>query len=268
MNNTQEDKAKTFSALHEEGTFIMPNFWDAGSAVILQNLGAKALASTSAGFAQSLGRTDYKVSLSEKLAHLEQIAAITELPISADFENGFADSPETCAANLVAAAETGIVGASIEDWSGTEIYDLNLAVERIAACAEARAKLDFDFILTARAENLLHGINDLDDTIKRLVAFEEAGADVLYAPGLATPEQVKAVIDAVSKPINVLFVFMPDRPLSFYQEMGVRRISLGSALANTVLGTTIAATRSLLDDGDFSWVRGMASGKDMQKLLN
>ena len=267
---TQQQKAQAFAALHNDGTFIMPNFWDVGSAVLLEKLGFTALATTSAGLAQALGRVDGQVSLEEKLTHCSDVANKTSAPISADFENGFADEPDATAANLLRVAATGVVGASIEDFSGTEIYDQGLAVERIAACAEAVATLDYPFMLTARAENLLRSprsVQDLDDTIARLVAFEAAGADVLYAPGLASSEQIQAVLDAVSKPINVLFAFMPDTTFAEYAELGVRRISIGGALANHAFGATLSAANQMLESGEFSWILDAAPGRIIKQLL-
>ena len=209
---SQMDKARVFKALHEsDESFIIPNPWDAGSARFLQKLGFKALATTSSGFASSIGKVDGQVSLGEKLDHCRLLASVTDVPISADFENGFADRPEEAAANLLEGAEAGMVGGSIEDYSGSEIYDFNLAVERVAACAEAVSQLSFPFMLTARAEGLLRRTADLDDAVRRLQAFEAAGADVLFAPGLRSIEQVKLVLGAVSKPINVLAPFMPSR---------------------------------------------------------
>jgi len=264
---TQIEKANTFRTLHEQGTFILANFWDAGSAVLLEGLGFQALASTSAGFAQALGRLDGQVTLEETLAHCAAVAACTQAPISVDFENGFADQPDAAARNLLRLAETGVVGASIEDYAPTGIYGATLAAERVQACAEAVGGLDFPFTLTARAENLIRGVQDLDDTIARLQSFEAAGADVLYAPGLASTEQIQAVLDAVSKPINVLFAFMPDTPLATYTELGVRRISLGGALANHAIGATLNAANQMLEAGEFTWVMDAAPGKLIKQLL-
>lgn len=265
---TQLEKGAQFAALHEAGTFILPNFWDRGSAVILESLGFVALASTSAGFANAIGKLDGEVTLEEKLAHLSEVCAVTNLPISADFEHGFADEPEACAHNLLRAAQTGIVGASIEDWSRSHLYDINLASDRIAACAEQVARLDFPFTLTARVENLLRGVGDFDETLKRLQAYEAAGADVLYAPGLASQEQIQAVQAVVSKPINVLFAFMPDMNFSEYDELGVRRISLGSGLANHAIGATLQAANQMLEQGDFTWLLDAAPGATITSLLN
>jgi 2-methylisocitrate lyase-like PEP mutase family enzyme len=265
---TQREKAHAFKALHEaDQPFIVPNPWDAGSARLLQSLGFKALATTSAGFAQSLGRLDGQVSVDEKIEHCRVLCAATDIPISADFENGFADSPEAAAANLLRAADAGIVGGSIEDYSGSEIYDMGLAVERMAACVEAVRTLSFPFTLTARAENLLRGVDDLDDTVKRLQAYEEAGADVLYAPGLKDLEQIRLIIAATNKPINFLASFMPEVSVGELAEVGVRRISVGGALANHAIGATIVAARQMLDMGGFAWVKDMALRGEVEQLL-
>jgi 2-methylisocitrate lyase-like PEP mutase family enzyme len=265
---TQAEKGHVFKALHDGNeTFVIPNPWDAGSARLLQGLGFKALATTSAGFAQSLGKLDGQVSLDEKIAHCRALSVATDIPISADFENGFAESPAQTAANILRVAESGIVGASIEDYSGSGIYDFSLAVERIAACAEAVSQLPFPFMLTARAENLLRGVDDMDDTIKRLQAYEGAGANVVYAPGLKTLDQVQQVVGSVTKPVNVLSSFMPGVTLDQYAQAGVRRISIGGALANHAIASTITAAREMLDSGGFSWVRNVPPRGEIQKLL-
>jgi len=265
---TQAEKGRAFAALHDDdGIFIIPNPWDAGSARLLQGLGFKVLATTSAGFAQALGKLDGQLSVAEKIEHCRAVCSVTDIPVSADFENGFADSPAQAAANIVRVAEAGVVGASIEDYSGTGIYDFNLAVERIAACVEAVSQLSFPFVLTARAENLLRGVNDQDDTIKRLQAFEAAGADCLYAPGLRDLDQVRQVVGSVTKPVNVLSSFMPDVTLNQLADLGVRRVSIGGALANHAIGATISAAREMLDSGGFTWVRNAAPGGEIKKLL-
>jgi len=252
---SQSEKAQTLKALHEsDETFVIPNPWDAGSACLLEKAGFKALATTSAGFAQSLGRVDGQVLLDEKVEHCRLLSSVTDVPISADFENGFADTPGEAAENLVKVAEAGVVGGSIEDYSGSEIYEFDLAVERIAACAEAVAQLPFPFALTARAEGLLRRSGDLDDIIKRLQAFEAAGADVLYAPGLSDLEQVKTVMDSVSRPVNVLAPFMPDVSLAQYAELGVRRVSVGSILAIHAANATLAAAKQMTGEGRFDWM--------------
>ena len=265
---SQSEKAQAFEALHQQGTFVIPNPYDTGSGVMLQSLGFKALATTSAGYAQTLGRLDGQISLKEKLEHCRSLCAATEIPVAADFENGFADSPEDAARNLLKVAEAGVVGASIEDFSGSEIYDCNLAVDRIAACAQEVSALDFPFTLTARAENLLRGVNDMDDTIKRLQAFQAAGADVLYSPGLATLEQIQLVMDSVDKPINVLVAFIPDIPVAEYTNIGVRRLSIGGGLANYVIGALVNAAREMSESGSFSWMKEAASGGSIKKMLS
>lgn len=248
----QRGKAETFKALHDSGeTFIIPNPWDAGSARLLEDTGFKALATTSSGFAMAIGKVDGQVSLEEKLDHCRALAAITNIPISADFEHGFADAPEQAAANLVKLAATGVVGGSIEDYSRSEIYDFDLAVNRIAACAEAVKTLSFPFMLTARAEGLLRHTCDLDAVIARLRAFEAAGADVLYAPGLKTLEEVDRVVGAVSRPVNVLAPFMPNVTLAEYAAHGVGRISVGGALANNAAAATQATANQMMNTGGF-----------------
>jgi 2-methylisocitrate lyase-like PEP mutase family enzyme len=252
---TQLEKAQAFKALHEgDEAFVIPNPWDAGSASLLEKQGFQALATTSAGFAETLGRRDGQVSVDEKVDHCRLLASVTTIPISADFENGFADAPADAARNLLKVAEAGVVGASIEDYSGSAIYDFDLAVERISACAEAVSKLPFPFVLTARAEGLLRREGDLDEIIRRLQAFEAAGAAVLYAPGLADLGQVKRVIEAVTKPINVLAAFMPAVSLAEYAELGVRRISVGSALANNATRATLSAAKRMKESGRFDWM--------------
>lgn len=252
---TQLEKARAFEALHSgDETFIIPNPWDGGSARLLEKAGYKALATTSAGFAQSIGKVDGEVTLDEKLEHCRALCAVTEIPINADFENGFADTPENVAANLVKLAHTGVVGASIEDYSRSAIYDFTLAVERVAAAVEAVAQLPFPFTLTARAEGLLRHSGDLDDIIKRLQAFEAAGANVLYAPALADLDQVRTVLDAVSRPINVLAAFMPQVGLAQYAEMGVRRVSLGSMLGVYASNATKAVAKQMIETGSFEWM--------------
>lgn len=252
---SQAEKGEAFKALHQANeTFIIPNPWDIGSAILLAGLGFRALATTSSGFARSIGKEDGEVTLEEKLEHCRLLSAATDVPLNADFEHGFADAPKDAAANLVKVAEAGVVGASIEDYSRSEIYDFSLAVDRIAACAEAVSGLSFPFLLTARAENLIRGVNDLDDTIRRLQAFEAAGADVLYAPGLSNLEQVKTVLSAVTKPVNVLVPFLQGVTLDQYQALGVTRVSVGAALARHVTGAAMAAGKKMIEEGSFNWV--------------
>ncbi len=260
MSATQSDKAAKFRALHTgPRAFIIPNPWDAGSARILAGLGFQALATTSAGFAFSLGRRDGMVTRDEVLAHCRAIAGATDLPVAADLENCFGDDPKTVAETIRLAAATGIVGGSVEDASGDDsrpIYDPVLAVERVAAAAEAARALPFSFTLTARAENFLHGRRDLDDTIRRLQTFAAAGADVLFAPGLPSLEAIRTVCAAVApRPVNVLAGI---KGLAFsvaeLEAAGVRRISLGGALARTALGALIGAGREMQEKGTFTFV--------------
>lgn len=257
---TQTEKALAFRALHQRaGAFVMPNPWDAGSALLLSTLGFEALASTSAGFAFSIGRRDSEGSLSraETLANARAIVEATELPVSADLENGFGHDPDAVAETIRAASAVGLAGGSIEDASGDAsrpIYDLPLAVERVAAAVEAARSLPSPFVLTARAENFLHGRPDLDDTIRRLQAFEKAGAEVLYAPGLTDLGQIRTVCASVSRPVNVVMGLVGGTfSVQQLAEAGVRRISLGSSLARAALGALMRAAREIRQDGTFSF---------------
>lgn len=259
--DVQTLRAEAFKALHErDGAFVIPNPWDAGSAKLLASLGFEALATTSAGLAFSLGRPDAEgaLSLDETLDNAGLIVDATALPVAADLENGFGDLPEDCAQTILRAAETGLVGGSIEDASGRSdapIYDFCLAVERVRAAVQAARSLPFPFTLCARAENLLHGRMDLDDTILRLQAYAEAGADVLYAPGLRSVDEIRAVVQAVApKPVNVL-MGLAGVPLSVnqLQDLGVRRISVGSSLARAALGAFQRAALEIRDQGTFSY---------------
>jgi 2-methylisocitrate lyase-like PEP mutase family enzyme len=260
MRSSQEEKARRFQALHEgPGAFVIPNPWDAGSARILEALGFEALATTSAGIAFSLGRRDGAgaVSRAEALAVTRQIVDATDLPVSADLENGYGDAPEAAAATIRLAAEVGLVGGSIEDATGDPshpIYEFDQAVARVAAAAEAARALPFPFMLTARAENFLHGRPDLDDTIRRLQAFAAAGADVLYSPGLRDLETIRTVCAAVSRPVNVLQGLTGG---SFSVEelaaAGARRISVGGSLARAALGGFIRGAREIKEKGTFTY---------------
>ena len=258
--DVQTLRAEAFKALHQrDGAFVIPNPWDAGSARLLASLGFEALATTSAGLAFSLGRPDAEgaLSLDDTLDNAGEIVDATALPVAADLENGFGDLPEDCAQTILRAAEVGLVGGSIEDASGRHdaIYDIGLAVERVRAAVQAARSLPFPFTLCARAENLLHGRMDLDDTILRLQAYAEAGADVLYAPGLRTVEEVRAVVQAVApRPVNVL-MGMAGVALSVnqLQDLGVRRISLGSSLARAALGALQRAALEVHDQGTFGY---------------
>ncbi|RBP14307.1 2-methylisocitrate lyase-like PEP mutase family enzyme [Roseiarcus fermentans] len=253
-----DDKGAAFRKLHDSpGAFIIPNPWDVGTARILAALGFPALATTSAGMAFSLGVADGRVSWEHTLDHCRALVAATALPVSADLERGLGDSPESAAQTIRAAARIGLAGCSLEDHTGDRdrpIYDFALAVERIAAAAEARRALPRDFVLTARCENFLWGRPDLDDTVRRLQAFEKAGADVLYAPGLHDLATIRAVCDAVSKPVNVV-MGMPGATfgLSELAEAGVKRVSVGSALARLAYGAFVAAAREMKSAGSFSF---------------
>jgi len=247
---SQEEKGARFTALHESGTFVIPNPWDAGSARVLAALGFEALATTSSGFAFTLGRPDGAATLDEVAEHTAALDAAIELPISVDLENGYGPEPADAAAAVARAAGAGAVGGSIEDFApGEGIYPVDLAAERIEAASHAARALAFPFILTGRAENHIRGNPDLDDTIARLQAYEAAGADVLYAPGLRTPDEIRAVCEAVSKPVNVLA--HPGLTLDEIADAGARRVSVGGALAwAAVEGFTDAARR--IASGDLS----------------
>ncbi len=248
---SQQEKAEAFRALHEGEPFVIPNPWDAGSAKILAALGFAALATTSGGFALTLGRHDGQVTLEELEGHVAAVDAATDLPVSVDLENGFGPSPEDAANAIEHAAAAGAVGGSIEDWSADDgIYEIGQATERVAAAVEAARALDFPFTLTARAENHLRGNPDLDDTIARLVAFEGAGADVVYAPALREIADVRTVAEATTKPLNVLAA--PSFTVAEIAEAGGQRISLGSWLAWIAAGAFADAAETIRDEGDFS----------------
>ena len=257
MPVSQAEKANRFQALHEgPGAFVLPNPWDAGTARILTSLGFKALTTTSAGLAFALGRRDGEVTRDEALANARAIVDATDLPVAADLENGYGDAPEAAAETIRLAGEVaGLVGASIEDATGDPrrpIYDFQQAVERVAAAAEAARALPFPFMMVGRAENFLHGRPDLDDTIRRLQAYEGVGADVLYAPGLTRAEDIQTVCAAVRKPVNVV---MGLKNASFsvaeLAALGVRRISVGSALSRAALGAVVRAAREIQEHGTF-----------------
>jgi 2-methylisocitrate lyase-like PEP mutase family enzyme len=258
---TQAEKAATFHHLHyRKEPLIVANPWDAGTARILTALGFEALSTTSGGLAVTLGRRDGTASITrdEALANAKAIAEATHLPVAADLENGYGHTPEAAAETIRLAAEAGLVGGSIEDATGDPskpIYDFNQAVERVAAAAEAARALPFPFMFVARAENYLHGKPDLDDTIRRLQAFEQAGAEVLYAPGLTRAEDIQAVCSALSKPVNVLAALKgaPHLSVSELAALGVRRISLGSALSRAALTAFIHASREIKEKGTFTF---------------
>lgn len=253
---SRREKAEAFRALHEGEPFVFPNPWDVESARALADLGFKALASTSGGYAERLGRSDGEVTLEETVEHACELDGATGLPVAMDLENGYGADPAAAAEAVRQVGEAGAVGGSIEDWDPGDgvIYCLEHAVARIAAAVEAAGAFDFPFTLTARAENQLRGLNDLDDTIARLEAFEEAGADVLYAPGLRTHEEVRAVCDAVSKPVNVLA--LPGLTVEGIATAGGQRISLGSWLSSIAsksdLASAMEVAAAIRDDGDLS----------------
>jgi 2-methylisocitrate lyase-like PEP mutase family enzyme len=248
---SQTQKAADFRALHEGEPFVIPNPWDAGSAKVLAALGFKALATTSSGFAFTLGRADGSVSLEEVAVHVRALDAAIALPVSVDLENGYGPAPEDAARAIQRAADAGAVGGSIEDYDPAgRIYDREHATERVAAAAEAARRLGFPFTLTARAENLIRGNPDLEDTIGRLQAYERAGADVLYAPGLRSGEEIGAVCGAIAKPVNVLA--RPGLSLSAIVEAGAQRISVGGGLAWASVNGFVAAAEDLRDSGSFA----------------
>jgi 2-methylisocitrate lyase-like PEP mutase family enzyme len=247
----QEEKGERFRALHAGETFVIPNPWDAGSARVLEALGFKALATTSSGFAFTLGRLDGKATLDEVVEHTARLDQATELPISVDLENGYGHDPEAAALAIRRAAEAGAVGGSIEDFDPAgRLYERDHAAERVQAAIEAAGSLSFPFTLTARAENHIRGNPDLEDTISRLQAFERAGADVLYAPGLRTADEIRAVCVAVSKPVNVLA--LPGLSLAEIAGAGARRVSVGGALTWVAARALVDAATSIRDSGDFS----------------
>lgn len=272
---TQAQKAAAFRALHErEGAFIIPNPWDAGTARLLTALGFEALATTSLGLANTLGRADGTgaVSRAEVLANCAEIAGATRLPVSADLENCYAHEPRAAAEMIRLAAEAGVVGGSIEDATGDSqhpIYEFELAVERVQAAAEVARSLAFPFTLTARAENFLHGRRDLDDTIRRLQAFEKAGADVLYAPGLRDLATIATVASSVTKPLNVV-MSAADPALTAAQlaKAGVRRISIGGALSRLALASVLRAAHEMKEQGRFTWITDTVSAKELNRLFH
>jgi 2-methylisocitrate lyase-like PEP mutase family enzyme len=250
---SQAEKAEAFRALHAGEPFVIPNPWDAGSAKVLAALGFEALATTSSGFAFTLGRLDGGATLAEVVAHVAALAGATDLPVSVDLEHGYGHAPEAAALAIARVAEAGAVGGSIEDYDPSgRLYDPGHAVERVAAAVEAARALDFPFTLTARAENHIRGNPDLGDTIARLQAFEAAGADVLYAPGLETVEEIGAVCGAVSRPVNVLA--RPGLSLADIAGAGAQRVSVGGGLTWVAVGALADAAQRMRDDGDFSWL--------------
>jgi len=272
MQSDSSSKAAAFDALHAgAGVFVIANPWDAGSARILAGLGFKALATSSGASAGTLGRRDGRVSRAEALEQARAIAAAVDVPVSADLEKGFGDSPESVAETIRMAAETGLVGGSIEDATGDParpLYDLGAATERVAAAVQAARALPFHFTLTARAENFLRGNPDLDDTIRRLQAFEKAGADVLFAPGLPDLAAVRAVCGAVSKPVNFM-AGIKGRSFSVaeLQAAGVRRISLATSLYRAAISGLVAAAREVAERGTFGYLDDTLATAELNRFF-
>ena len=269
---SQIDKALAFRALHERpGAFIIPNPWDAGTAKLLASLGFEALATTSLGLANMLGRADSAVTRDEVIANCRIIAEATDLPVNADLENCFAHEPDAAAETIRLAAEAGVVGGSIEDYTGNAgdpIYDFDLAVARVRAAAAVARSLKVPFMLTARAENLIRGRPDMADTIRRLQAYQAAGADVLYAPGLKNVAEVRQVVSAIERPFNIVTGWLdPDITAAQLAEAGAKRISVGGALSRLALARFVGAARAMHDAGSFAWMREMAGMGELRQLL-
>lgn len=273
--NAQSARAEAFKSLHERpGIFAIPNPWDAGSASMLATLGFEALATTSAGFAFSIGKPDAQgaISRDETLANVRAIVAATSLPVAADLENGFGDDPSTCAETILLGAAAGLVGGSIEDATGRAgdpIYSYDLSIERVRAAVKAARSLPFPFLLTARAENLINGRPDLPDTIRRLVAFADLGADVLYAPGLKTREDIDAVVRGVApKPVNVVMGLSgPSLSLDALATLGVKRVSLGSSFARAAYGAFLQAAREVKQKGTFDFARNTVPYSEINAMF-
>ena len=259
----QSERAARFLTLHQGGSpLLLPNPWDVGSARLLASLGFEALATTSGGFAATLGRLDGSVSREEALGHAAALVAATDLPVSADLENGFADSPAGVGETARGALQAGLAGFSIEDFTGAQddpIYHIGLASERIAAASEVAHGGPAHLVLTARAENYLHGRPDLEDTIARLQAYQEAGADVLYAPGVAAAEDIRQLVASVDRPVNVL-ARSGAPPIAELARLGVRRVSVGGAFAYAALGTVVRAAQELREQGTYEFLDAAAVG--------
>jgi 2-methylisocitrate lyase-like PEP mutase family enzyme len=270
---TQLEKGSAFRALHHrDRAFIIPNPYDVGTARLLAHLGFEALATTSAGYAFSVGQRDNTISRDQMMAHVAAIAAATPLPVSADLEHGFGDDPETVAETIRLGAAAGLAGCSIEDSTkraDEPLFEIAEAAERIRAAAEVAHSLEFPFTLTARAENFLVGKPDLDDTIRRLQAYQEAGADVLYAPGLKTRDEIATVVQSVDRPVNVL-MGLPGVPLTLsdLSTLRVKRISVGAALARTALGAFLRAANEMREHGTFNFVDDAVSSREISAMLD
>jgi 2-methylisocitrate lyase-like PEP mutase family enzyme len=265
------DKRRSFRKLHESGCFVIPNPWDIGSARYLQSLGFKALASTSSGFAWSVGRSDSSVPRDLVLGHLRELVGATDLPVNADFESGYAVDAAGIAESVRLAVETGVAGLSIEDSTGDAgkpLYDIDVAVERMRAARKAIDKAGGDTLLVGRAECFLWGLPALDETIRRLKAYSDAGADCLYAPGIRTPEQIRAVVEAVApKPVNLLVGSKSELTIQTIAALGVRRVSVGGALARAAWGGSMRAARVLAEEGRFDGFADVASGRELNSLF-
>ena len=269
---TQAEKGKRFRELHsQESAFVIPNPWDVGTARLLAHVGFEALATTSAGYAFSRGRRDGSVGRDEMIEHVSAIASATELPVSADLENGFGEPVASVGETIRLAAAAGLVGGSIEDASGdpdAPIYEIEQAVERMHAAAEAARELPFPFTLTGRAENFLHGRRDLKDTIRRLQCYQEAGADVLYAPGLTSKEEIESVVRSVDRPVNVVMGLQGVQlDLATLSEMGVKRVSVGSALSRAALGAFLRAAIEMRTEGTFTFAKDAVSFAELSGMF-
>jgi 2-methylisocitrate lyase-like PEP mutase family enzyme len=269
---TTSEKRATFKTLHESGCFVIPNPWDVGSARYLQGMGFKALATTSAGFAWARGAADGGITRDMALEHFAELAAAVDVPLNADFEGGFAHAPEGVAESVRLCAETGVAGLSIEDFTGDKtnpLYDLDLAVARIRAARAAIDKAGGDVLLTGRSEGFIRGRPDPDETIRRLKAYADAGADCLYAPGISTREQIAAVVQAVApRPVNLLIGTPSPLTVKDCAELGVRRISVGGSLARAAWGGFIRAAKQIMDAGSFDGFADGASGAELNKALS
>jgi len=266
------DKRRAFRALHQSGCFVIPNPWNVGSARYMQGLGFKALATTSSGYAHSIGYADGDVTRDMMLAHYREIAQATDIPLNADFEGGYADDPDEVAANVRLCIDTGVAGLSIEDFTGDEsspLYDFDLAVKRVKAARDAIDKAGGDVVFTARTEGFIHNRPDLDETIRRLKAFADAGADCLYSPGIKTREQTGATIKAVApKPINFLNHGAFGYTVSDLAALGVRRISVGGTMARVAMHAFIQSARQIVQDGKFDSFAGVMTNAELNKFFH
>ncbi|HTM75092.1 MAG TPA: isocitrate lyase/phosphoenolpyruvate mutase family protein [Pseudolabrys sp.] len=266
------DKRRAFRALHQSGCFVIPNPWNVGSARYMQGLGFKALATTSSGYAHSIGYADGDVTRDMMLAHYREIAQATDIPLNADFEGGYADDPDEVAANVRLCIDTGVAGLSIEDFTGDEsspLYDFDLAVKRVKAARDAIDKAGGDVVFTARTEGFIHNRPDLDETIRRLKAFADAGADCLYSPGIKTREQIGATIKAVApKPINFLNHGAFGYTVSDLAALGVRRISVGGTMARVAMHAFIQSARQIVQDGKFDSFAGVMTNAELNKFFH